>query len=143
MDKGSIAWLGTPESRILSIRKFRKEIDHLPFEEAVTLTQKLWEGGPGINKISLDLTNVDAWPTPWDLFGQSAYCANAQVLGAFYTLVLSDHAKVHNIELAIVQDILAGDQGRIVFDDLPLTDLTNSTIITKVGTQDIKEKLGV
>ncbi len=106
--KNEILWLGTPESRILSIRKFRKYIDTIPFEQAVKLTQENWNAGPRINKLNFDISNVDSWPTPWDLFGQTVFCPNSQILGAFYTLSLSNHAKNHKIELIIKQDILGG-----------------------------------
>ena len=76
-----IQWLGTPESRILSIRKFRKYIDNLPFEKAVTLTRENWQAGPRINKFQFDISKVDECPTPWNLFSQNIFCSNSQEIG--------------------------------------------------------------
>jgi hypothetical protein len=137
--EASIAWLGTPESRIISIRKFRKYIDSLPFEKAVVLTRENWESGPRINKLQFDISKVDEWPTPWDLFGQNIFCANAQTLGTFYTLILSNHSKNHDIKLAIIEDIIGGEQPAIVLDNCPIKE----TVSTVIGQSDIKNKLGV
>jgi hypothetical protein len=135
-----IQWLGTPESRIISIRKFRKFIDNLPFEKAVMLTQQNWNSGPHINKLHFDISKVDDWPTPWDLFGQSTFCSNSQILGIFYTLLLSEHSKQHNIKLAISEDVIQGEKVNIVFDNYPLDNLNISSIVTK---ENLKTKLGV
>ena len=137
--KESIRWLGSPESRILSIRNFRKYIERLPFDQAVMLTRENWQSGPRINKLQFDISKVEEWPTPWDLFGQSIFCANSQILGVFYTLILSEHSKQHNIKLAIIEDIIQGEKPAIVLDNFPLKE-TVSTVITP---SDIKVKLGV
>jgi hypothetical protein len=133
-----IAWLGKPEARILSIRKFRQFIDTIPYEQAVKLTQKNWNNSPKVKAAQFDLQDVSAWPTPWELFGQSTFCANAQVVGAFYTLLLSDHAKEHEFTLAIIDDVIQGLNGAIVLDDADLTNLKISAIIKK---QDLSKKL--
>jgi len=135
-----IAWLGTPESRIISIRKFRKYIDTLPFEQAVETIKTNWDSGPRINKPHFDIAKVDQWPTPWDLFGQTTFCVNSQALGTFYTLLLSEHGKEHDIKLAIIEDIIQGEKAAIVLDDYPLTDYTVSSIVKR---EDILSKLGV
>lgn len=135
-----ITWIGTPEARIISIRKFRKYIDGLPFEKAVSLTQKNWNSGPRINKPHFDISKVDEWPTPWDLFGQPTFCSNSQALGTFYTLILSGHGKEHDIKLAIIEDVIQGEKAAIVLDNFQLT---NYNVSTMVGPLDIKHKLGV
>jgi hypothetical protein len=134
-----ISWLGTPESRIISIRKFRQYIDELPFEKAVDLTRENWNSGPRINKPHFDIAKVEEWPTPWDLFSQNTFCANSQALGFFYTLVLSEHGKQHDIKLAITEDIIFGEQPLIIMDNEPIQDLAVSCMI---GQNDIKNKLG-
>ena len=136
----SIQWLGSPESRIISIRKFRKYIDDLPFDKAVKLTSENWNSGPKINKLCFDISKVEDWPTPWDLFGQSTFCANSQILGTFYTLVLSKHNKSHDIKLAIVEDIIQGERPLLITDDLPLNELMISCVVKP---ENIKTKLGV
>lgn len=135
-----ISWLGTPESRILSIRRFRKYIDNLPFEKAVELTKKNWESGPLVNKEQFDIANVEEWPTPWDLFSQPTFCKHAQALGVFYTLLLSDHAKEHDIAFAVIEDVVFGEKPAIIFDNFPLTDMNVSCIMKW---NDVKHKLGV
>ena len=135
-----IQWLGTPESRIISIRKFRKYIDNLPFDKAVILTKENWDSGPRINKPHFDISKVEEWPTPWDLFGQSTFCSNSQALGTFYTLVLSEHGKQHDIKLVIIEDIIQGEKAAIVLDNYPLNDLNISSVVRP---EDIKNKLGV
>ena len=135
----NIKWLGTPETRILSVREFRKFIDTLPFEEAVKITQKNWESGPKINKDQFDIGNVDNWPNPWELFSMNTFCSNAQALGSFYTLVLSRHRNEHNISLAIINDIVMGERAELILDNYPLM---NNDVVDIINTDDIHEKLG-
>ena len=101
-----IAWLGTPESRILSIRQFRKYIDSLSFEDAVKFTQKTWDSGPRVNKLHFNIGDINDWPSPWELFSQQTFCKNSQALGVFYTLIMSEHSKKHDIKLAILNDVV-------------------------------------
>lgn len=140
MGNDRIAWLGTPESRIISIRKFRKYIDTLPFEQAVELIKSNWESGPKINKPKFDISNIKYWPTPWDLFSQTTFCINSQALGTFYTLLLSEHGKHHEIKLAIIEDIIQGEKVTIVLDNYSLSDYNVSTIVRR---EDIIDKLGI
>ena len=134
-----IQWLGSPESRILSIRKFRKYIDGLSFEDAVKITQQNWESGPRVNKLHFNITDIDDWPTPWDLFSQQTFCKNSQALGVFYTLIMSDHAKKHDIKLAILNDVIQGECVANIFDNKYPSDWSVSNMIRPA---DIKIKLG-
>lgn len=136
-----IKWLGTPEERILSIRKFRKYIDTLSFEEAIKLTQNNWIDSPRINTLQFDITEIDKWPTPWELFSKNVFCKNSQVLGAFYSLILSKHIEDHNIELVLVDDVINGVKGAIVLDKAPLKKIKGSVIKT-INKKDLKNKLG-
>jgi len=141
MANDKIKWLGKPEERILSIRKFRKYIDTIPFHQAVKFTQENWINCPRINNLQFDITEVDQWPTPWELFGNSVFCQNSQVLGAFYTLILSKHIDVHTIELIIVDDIINGVKGAIVLDKSPLK-LIQGTPLKTISISDLTNKLG-
>lgn len=134
-----ISWLGSPEARIINIRKFRQYINTLPFKKAIVETKKNWDAGPRINNSSFHISNIDSWPTPWDLFSQSFFSIEDQTLGIFYTLLLSDHAKMHSIKLAIAEDIIQGEKPVIVIDNYPLTNYNISAIITE---NTIKNKLG-
>ena len=134
-----ISWLGTPEARILSIRKFRQYIDKLPFDQAISETSQNWKSGPKVIKPKFDISKVNEWPTPWDLFSQSTFCANSQAVGTFYTLILSEHAKDHDIKMAIIEDIINGEKPALIFDNFSLTGLDISLIINK---KDITNKLG-
>lgn len=133
----SIAWLGNPESRILSIRKFRQHINNLPLSEAVKLTQFTWKNSPKINKSLIDIVDIDNWPTPWQLFGQSFFCEDLQQLGVFYTLILSDHAK--HINLMITDHVIEGITANVVTEN----NLPSGSVLAIITENDITEKLGV
>lgn len=133
-----VAWLGKPEARILSIRAFRKYIDTISFEEAVKLVQKNWNNSPKIKKFQFELQDITHWPTPWELFSQTIFCANSQVVGAFYTLLLSEHVKKHDFSLAIIDDVIQGINGAIVLDNFPLTNLN---VVTMIKRENILKKL--
>lgn len=135
-----IAWLGKPEERIINIRKFREHINTLSFQEAVKLTIDNWFSAPKLNKNQFDLSNIDDWPTPWNLFGQQTFCINAQTLGVFYTLILSDHIKYHDIKIAIVDDIITGYKPAIILDNYKVP--KEYKIIVCFDKNDVKKKLG-
>jgi hypothetical protein len=139
MREEQIQWLGTPEARIISIRKFRNYINSLEFKDAVAITKEKWESGPYINKSYFNIYNIEEWPTPWNLFGQSVYCKNSQLLGIFYTLIMSKHSKHHNIKLVISKDIIYGENVLIICDDELNEKLNISAVFTS---EDIKSKLG-
>jgi hypothetical protein len=141
MANDKIKWLGKPEERILSIRKFRKYIDTISFDQAVKLTQNNWINSPKINNLQFDITEVDSWPTPWELFSNSVFCQNSQILGAFYTLILSKHIETHSIELIIVDDVINGVNGAIVLDKSPLKIIKGEPLKT-ISITDLTEKLG-
>ena len=142
MKYNQIAWLGKPENRILNIRAFRKYIDTLSLSDAISATQSNWNASPRINKNEFNLANVEEWPTPWDLFSQPVYCSNAQILGAFYTLVLSDHAREHAIEIVFCNDAVFGEIGSIIVDRDKLPPLDESSITRIIAANDISHKLG-
>jgi hypothetical protein len=137
MKNNEISWLGTPEDRILSIRKFRKHIEEIPFNEAIDTTKNIWEGSPKINKLYFDISKVSEWPSPWDLFSQNSYCSNSKTLGAFYTLILSKHNQNHDIKLVVLNDNVFGESTIITADadENP----TNATLV--VGEKDIYSKI--
>lgn len=141
MVNNSIKWLGTPEERILSIRKFRKYIDTISFKDAVKLTQNNWIDSPRINTLQFDISEIENWPTPWELFSKSVFCHNSQVLGAFYTLIMSKHIEDHDIELVVINDIINGVKGAIVLDKAQIKEGHGPPIKT-ITIKDLTEKLG-
>ena len=135
----NIQWLGLPESRILSIRNFRKHIESLSFDEAVQLTKENWGYSPRVNLTQFDFSDIHTLPSPWELFGQKFFCVNGMVLGIFYTLALSVHSKIHNIEIGIQEDLISGDSPLLILDSFPLTD---KNILFKINKQDLKKQIG-
>ena len=134
-----IAWLGNPEAKILSIRQFRKYIDTLPLAQALSVTLDNWQVSPHVNKQQVNIVNVADWPNPWDLFGQLTFCSNSQILGAFYTLILSEHAKQHHITLVITHHAIDGVQAQIIVNGQIPSDCEILDVITS---EDIHDKLG-
>lgn len=145
MDKVEIQWLGSPEARILSIRKFRKYLDTLEFQNAIGACKENWENSPLIKKPQFELSNVVEWPNPWDLFSQQIFCDNSRALGMFYTLMLSKHSETHDIKFGILQDIIQGEKGIVLLDGYEeiLKNKFNDWMTIQLVTKDeIKDKLG-
>ena len=134
-----ITWLGSPESRILSIRQFRKHIDTLDLLPAVKLAQSVWMNSPRIQKELFNLQDVKSWPNPWELFSQPVFCKNSVAVGLFYTFILSKHATDHTINFVIINDSLYGLKGDIIFDT---NILTGGQVVGIIKEDDIREKLG-
>lgn len=139
--ENKIKWLGNPEERILSIRNFRKFINTISFEQAVKLTQENWNNSPKINNMQFNIDDITTWPTPWELFEKPMFAKNTQCLGAYYTLILSNHNKEHDIDLAVLNDIVTGSYLAIVLDKYPL-DKNKYNVTNIITSDDLKKQLG-
>ena len=139
--KNSIMWLGSPEERILSIRKFRKYISTLPLEEAINETMKQWENSPTIKKDKFDILEIESWPTPWELFSENTFCKNAQCLGSIYTLTMSEHGKNTKFSLGVINDVIEGISPAILIGDNYLSEMTNCGKFEVITSEQIKSKI--
>ena len=67
------------------------------------------------------------------------FSENEQVLGTFYTLILSNHAKEHDISLGVI-DYLTTIQLELIIDSEPLSDFK---VINIINVSDLKIQLGI
>lgn len=91
-------WAQSYEDLLLEWAALRDQAKGLPLEEALTLIHKWWNTAPIVNN-TVHFTDPDNWPLPWDLLTQPAYCDVAKCLGIAYTLILINHAEIHNMVL--------------------------------------------
>lgn len=80
-------WFTNRETRLLYWREWRKALKDLNSEQTIAEVAIWWKFVPMINH-QIDVWNDSQWPTAWELVGTGEFCANAQGLGIFYTLVL-------------------------------------------------------
>jgi len=139
----NIQWIGTPEDRILSIRKFRKYISELSFEEAVTATINQWEFCPILRKDKFDISVLEQWPTPWELFSENTFCKNSQCLGVLYTLIMSSHGKDTNFSVGIVNDVIEGIIPALLIGDKYLSEIEQEKVqlVQTITKQEILTKI--
>lgn len=92
-------WFTNRETRLLHWREWRKSIGSLSFDELINEVAVWWKFVPMVNH-QIDVWNDSHWPTAWELVGSGEFCANAQGLGIFYTLVLLGiDCKLHLVQL--------------------------------------------
>ena len=91
------------EDRLRSWREFRSSIESLPLETALDETAKFWARAPFV-PYNLDPDNKKLWPDPWTLIYENSYCDIAKCLGIVYTISLTGHKKIIDIEFRRYED---------------------------------------
>ena len=95
------------EDRLRSWREFRRTIDSMPVEQAITQISEFWAAAPFV-PYCLDITKPESWPDPWTLIEDNIYCDIAKCLGIVYTISLSTHRKDLEIEFRSYKDSATG-----------------------------------
>ena len=96
-------WKLDTAGRIAQWRDFRKSLDELPFDQALDAVAKFWQTAP-FCPYNLDPEKPDSWPDPWTLIYENVYCDIAKCLGIVYTLLLSEHRTMLDVEVRVYQD---------------------------------------
>ena len=96
-------WKLDTAERIARWRDFRKSLNELTLDEALSQTLELWAGAPFV-PFNLDVTDVGSWPDPWTLIEENRYCDIAKCLGIVYTVTLSKHKTDLDIEFRLYLD---------------------------------------
>ena len=96
-------WTLLPSERLRSWHEFRKEINDLDLLSAIQKTNHLWCYAPYVNNY-LTTDQIANWPDPWELLYENYYCDLAKALGMLYTLYLSNHKDLLDMEIRIYTD---------------------------------------
>lgn len=83
-------WKLKASERIARWRDFRKELDSLPLEQALTSVAEFWQSCP-FTPYYLEAGQPNEWPDPWTLLADNYYCDLAKCLAIVYTVSLTDH----------------------------------------------------
>lgn len=95
-------WHSKFEERLTSWRELRDSIINMPLEQALITVNDWWMQAPLVNHY-LHWDDHNEWPDPWDLLADNIYCELARAVGIVYTLHLSEHPEVRDMQLAQVQ----------------------------------------
>ena len=109
-------WNLSPDDQLDHWRDFRRELDSLPFEQALQRCSHLWSYAPFVPR-HLKPDWVESWPNPWELLAENRYCDLAKALGMLYTLYLTSHGDQLDIEIRIYQDPQSGERYNLVWID--------------------------
>lgn len=96
-------WLTNFEERLTAWRELRDSIHDMPVEQALVTVNDWWMRAPLVNHY-LHWDDCTEWPDPWDLLADNVYCELARAVGIVYTLHLSEHPGVHDIQFAQTAD---------------------------------------
>jgi hypothetical protein len=95
-------WNLRVNDRLARWREFRKELDTMPFEEALKSINDTWGSAPFFN-YHLDDSSPFNWPDPWTLLAENRYCDFTKALGMLYTIYFTKHRK-DDLELLVYVD---------------------------------------
>lgn len=103
-------------------KALRKKLADLSLEEAIKATTHYWSYAPFVSHY-LEPDKPQDWPNPWQLLDDNYFCDLAKALGMFYTLGLSAHGSVIDLEIRIYVDqnknyshLVWIDQGKYVIN---------------------------
>jgi hypothetical protein len=82
-------WFLDKQGKLLAWREWRSQLSAMDTASAFKEAAEWWKFVPLVNK-TFDPWRMESWPTPWELVGNGSFCQNAQGLGIFYSLILSD-----------------------------------------------------
>lgn len=81
-------WFTDKQGRLQAWRDWRLSLSGLSPDAVYQEVATWWKFVPMITK-TFDPWRQESWPDPWELIGSGSFCASAQGLGMFYSLVLS------------------------------------------------------
>jgi len=96
-------WKLNPDERIVHWRDFRKSLEELSLEQAITQTAEFWARAPFV-PYNLDPDKPNEWPDPWTLIYENTYCDIAKCLGIVYTISLTGHRTELDVEFRVYED---------------------------------------
>jgi len=96
-------WKLSPSERIVHWKNFRKSLDTMPIDVAVSAVAEFWQSCPYV-AYYLDPDAPDQWPTPWELILENYYCDLAKSLGMLYTIYFTVHGKHLDPEIQVYCD---------------------------------------
>ena len=74
------------EVRLRSWYELRQSLINSNIEEKCVCIDKFWQQAPLVNHY-LHPSDINNWPTPWELLSDNNYCPIARGLGMVYTLI--------------------------------------------------------
>jgi len=87
---------GRSESKLLSWREFRSNLNSWPYD--VNNVAKMWGQAP-ISNNYLTYENSKKWPDAWTLISDSVFCDISIALGMFYTLYYSSYDEKDTMQI--------------------------------------------
>lgn len=128
------------DDRLVRWREFRKSLDNLPFDQALTYTAEFWQSCP-FSPYYLDPAQPATWPNPWTLVEENYYCDIAKALGMLYTIKFTKHDP--DVELRTYYDpetkynynLVWIEQGKYVLN------LIEGEVVNKTLTKNLKLKV--
>lgn len=91
----------TETERVHNWHLFRKSLDNLPLNIALSKVVQYWDHCP-FSPYYLDVEDVANWPNPWTLIAENWYCDVAKALAMLYTIKYTKHNP--DVELRIYHD---------------------------------------
>lgn len=122
-------------SKILCIDQCLQNINHWWF-------QSPWR------PYSLHWDDQKDWPDPWHLLADQSFCSLARALGIVYTVILTEHEKVHEVELVETDkdNLVLINHGKYILnwypDEIVNISSVNINIKRTISSKQIRKRLG-
>jgi len=97
-------WNNRGNERLAAWRKFRYMQSLLPLDEQVKNAIKLWKDCH-LGTTHYDFSNINDWPTPWELIMEDSFDGFTRALGIAWTLIMTDGWENKEIKLRCYIDI--------------------------------------
>ena len=136
------------KSRFQSWYDLRNQLKTADVKTICCEVDKFWQQTPLVNHY-LHSSDINNWPTPWELMHDNTYCYVARGLGMYYTLVMLD---IQTVDFCLALDdnresvaIVLVDDAKYIMNywpDMVLnTNLQMFNITTRLDTTKLKNKV--
>ena len=141
-------WDTSIQDRLSSWFMFRRRLDRLPLEQAITEVNSFWWRAPISNQYYC-FDRPEDWPDPWQLLVDNTYDNIARGLGMLYTISLTKHKPdvdflcIRSKEQSCEEALVWVNQGKYVLNwDVEVgvnttLQLATYTTINRINAQDL------
>lgn len=139
-------WPVAYQDRLAAWTALRDQSRRLPVDQALHDINHWWHGAPW-RAYGLHWDDQQEWPDPWQLIGDDSFCSLARGLGIMYTVMLTAHEKIHEVELVETDrdNLVLVNQGKYILNWYPdeILNISSVNINTKriIRSQQLEQRV--
>lgn len=139
-------WRHSYQDRLQAWVNLRNHCQSLDIEQSLEQINQWWFAAPW-RAYYLHWDDRENWPDPWELLADDIFCDLARALGIAYTIIMIEHEKILEVELAEVDSgnlvLVNGGKYILNWDPGELLNISSTRFDIKkvINSEQLKQKL--